>query len=338
MSEKHNVVIKGREIVITINGREQKIIPCVVADGHSLGVGYFECPDKSKGSFWGLLSPHCLIQSWRGMKMLEELRSIENGTLAACWYAGGHSLHPSDERYAEKLARQFPSREDFDAIRKKILSLVPTPEELESMGTVLRGQGMTVSPQELEEEIGAGRLVRSLAIEKLIADVEKERLSQELIQAEIEKPEPQEKSLGVFFRDLDITLVTNPGDGVGWVDIPWHELDNYVKSRSLWSRGKSGYELTTKKTSIEQPRRYIADNEASYKFCSAKFCNDQFFVSTVIHYREEESFAADLTVENLRLIMGVAVGKGLENLAGRRNSNPQSRAPWWRRFFESVCR
>lgn len=79
------VVVSTDEVITT------KAVPFVGVDNEGefaqLGVGV-EFPELGKAYLWGLVIPHRLIQSWRGMNILEQTTVINpSNTLAACWYA-----------------------------------------------------------------------------------------------------------------------------------------------------------------------------------------------------------------------------------------------------------
>ena len=109
------IAAQGHESEKFVNGEKRKVIPFVGADREGefsqMGVGFID--SEKGGMIWGLVCPHTLIQSWRGMKILERAQRIEHSTLCACWNAGRRQIHSVDERIVNELAEQFgvPVRE-----------------------------------------------------------------------------------------------------------------------------------------------------------------------------------------------------------------------------------
>ncbi len=174
--KKTVVALRGK----AINTRYGKGIPFVGADeggtSAQLGIGILFPKNKIKGFVWGMISPRNLIQSWRAMKILEQVDSYSNDTiLCPCWYAAKTDIHSSDKHYLDKLAGQFKSVWKFKRVRKEALNSAPAAKELQSMLRTLRKRKVEVSAWELEKEIRKGNIKTSPLIEKTKKE-QKERI------------------------------------------------------------------------------------------------------------------------------------------------------------------
>ena len=151
-------------------------IPYVGADSggeySQMGVGLelFEDGLPKGYWFWGLVIPHNLIQSWRAMKILERIDSVDKGTLCACWSVARGNLRESDLGYLDKLA--VVHGYGFAAIRNEILNFVPSGDQLAAMIAVFRENGVRIDATEFEEEMRTGRMVIDPLIEAVLKDHE----------------------------------------------------------------------------------------------------------------------------------------------------------------------
>lgn len=161
-----------------VDGRRQQVIPFVGADREGefaqIGIG-FTLPDEKKGRIWGTAFPNALIQSWRGMKILEQIDCIGNATLCACWTIAQRTIHVSDERHFNKLAEQVGGADKLQTLRTEILGSAPSADELDAMITNLRLKHVDVSDQELREEVRSGRISTSILIEAIVRETEERR-------------------------------------------------------------------------------------------------------------------------------------------------------------------
>lgn len=168
------ILSQGKKATKIVGDKEQTAIPFVGTDSKSewaqMGVGVI-LPDRKSLSHWGLALPRLLIQSWRAMKILEEIPEIHNDTLSACWYAAKKDPHSSEKNYLPKLenllGRMGTVRLAF--LRRKVLGSVPDEEELEKMLALIEEKKIEIATWELEEEINQGRLKESPRIKALIA-------------------------------------------------------------------------------------------------------------------------------------------------------------------------
>lgn len=172
------IATRGVQSEKVVDGRRKQVIPFVGADREGefaqMGVG-LTFPDEQKGTIWGPVMPHALIQSWRGMKILERIENIGHGTLCACWTVARRDVHDSDERYLEELAKQLGGADKLQTLRAEVLASAPSADELNVMITNLREKGVDVDSWELEEEVRAGRIATSQLIETLARETEERR-------------------------------------------------------------------------------------------------------------------------------------------------------------------
>lgn len=170
------VAIKDGKLRKNVEGCEKTIIPFVGLDIEppipQLGIG-FGCLEDKRIFFWGV-APLSLIQSWRGMRILEQLEKIERNSLAACLGVAKNNLpaYRMYQSYLDELARVVGGVDNLKKIRQKILSSAPTAEELQGMiintREALLKKGWDLDGHELKEEIEVGRVTTSSLIEDII--------------------------------------------------------------------------------------------------------------------------------------------------------------------------
>lgn len=144
-SEKtHGLIIAayGEGAKRIVNGILQETVPFVGAErpkGYSgssrMGVGLELTTDKNRPLFWGLIYPHDLPQSWKAMKLLEGLGSVEfnNDLLEAIWYSS-QVIPPfgSEEQYLNKLYYKY-GKDKVIGLRGQILPKNPPETERQRM-------------------------------------------------------------------------------------------------------------------------------------------------------------------------------------------------------------
>lgn len=325
-----------------VDGQRRQVVPFVGADREGefsqMGLGLVY-PD-GRGTIWGCVMPHLLIQSWRGMKILERIERIDHGTLCGCWTIARRDVHPSDKRYLDELAEQVGGADKLQALRDEVLASVPSADELNTMITSLREKGVDVNSWELEEEVKAGRIAMSPLIEMLVRETEERRQEHQREEEEIKRPLSRTESLGAFFEDLGIAnFLDGPAFGaygMDWGHINLGELDQLAK-RASFSKylpdglhlehttsgpetisAKIGQGVTMFQTSfgeIEQPW-YVDATGTKYTFLSAKWIDGHFCVRVLVDQSGEEASpeATSFTVPQLRSMIKVAA------------------PPWWRRL------
>ena len=129
---------------------EGRAVPFVGTTGidkwTELGVG-IRFPDLDKAYLWGLVIPHLMVQSWRGMKFLEHVEIIDPGhTLASCWYAGGD--RKLEKSYTEHLSEAGIPYLKLQILRAMILNQRPVEGELKNAAQKLRHFGIDVDDVE----------------------------------------------------------------------------------------------------------------------------------------------------------------------------------------------
>lgn len=328
------IAIRGSESEKVVEGRRRKVIPFVGADreGESANVGIgLIFPDEERGTIWGWIMPHALIQSWRGMKLLEQIERIGGGTLCDCWYGAGHCVHDSDKCHLDELAKQLGGADKLQVLLDEVLISTPSPDELNAMITNLREKGVDVDCRELREEVRAGRIAMSPLIEMLIHEDEERMRALVREGEEANKPLSREESLGVFFEDLGIANFII-GGGIGGLDIDWGhielgELDRIAKEDSCGSLSKyhpEGHWLehttkgpetfsvpaepgvtmyTTSFGEIEQPW-FLSLDGTKYTFMFAQFRDGHFYIKTKVETGEAAPVEDEYTISDLRGMIG----------------------------------
>ncbi|MGW8185548.1 MAG: hypothetical protein ACWGHO_05580 [Candidatus Moraniibacteriota bacterium] len=325
------IAIQGEMSEKIVDGQKRKVIPFVGADSEGefshMGIGLLYTEDRSS-ILWGLVIPHYLIQSWRGMKILEQIKEISHGTLTACWYAGKKNLNDSEKYYLDELATQFSSRKEFDAIRATIISSAPSPEEVESMILNFGEKDVDIESSELQKEVKAGLISTSTTINELIAETQRKREEYQRKEEVINKPLAPEESLSLFFQDLEIDNFIIGGGiggyGMDWGHIKLEELDQVAKRDSFSEYLTDGHRLehtteaprsakrslscgisayTTSFGKIEQPR-FTDKNGTTYKFISAKYHDEHFFIKVLVANPEIIPYTGDFTIGRLRDMIG----------------------------------
>lgn len=315
-----------------VDGQRRQVVPFVGTDREGefaqMGIGLVY-PDGG-GTFWGCVVPHLLIQSWRGMKILERIERIGHGTLCGCWTIARRDVHTSDKRHLDELAEQVGGADKLQVLRDEVLASVPGADEINAMITSLREKGVDVDSWELEEEVKAGRIAMSPLIEMLVRETEERRQAYQREEEEIKRPLSCTESLGAFFEDLGIVnFLDGPAFGaygMDWGHIKLDELDQFAKRASFSKYLSDGFHLehttsgpetistkigqgvTMFQTSfgeIEQPY-FTAVDGVRYTFLSAKWMDGYFYIRTLISQPEMMGppQASNLTIAELRSMIG----------------------------------
>lgn len=328
------IAIQGVQSEKIVDGQAKQVIPFVGADREGefaqMGVGVL-LPEEGKASIWGCVVPHLLIQSWRGMRILEKIGRIDRGTLCACWTVARRELHNDDDRYLDELADQAGEIDKFQALREETLASVPNADELQAMITILREKGVGVDSWELKAEVEAGRITMMPLIETLVREDEDRRLAYRRQEDEVKKSVPPEESLGAFFRALGIgNFIISPaigGYGMDWGHHELDELDQIAKRDSMSKYLPDGHFLehttqgpdtaavrlapgiTSYSTSFGEIERpwYVDETGTKYTFLSAKWADGHFYVRVLIEHPAEQGppEAATFTVPQLRALIKI---------------------------------
>lgn len=343
------IALQGKESTKIVDGKEVRVIPFVGSDDEGtfsqMGIGILD-PVSGRASIWGLVAPHLIIQSWRGMKILEKVKVIESGTLCHCWTVANRNMPECDRRHLESLAKQCGGLEKVNQIRDQVLNSVPGPKVLDRMITRLNEKGVDIDRWDLEEEIDKGTIAKSPTIQGLFQKIEQEKTESEEREKLIKKPLLVNESLSVFFVDLGISNFIIGGGigayGMDWGHIKIEELDETVKRDSLYLGGKfaslehttSGPEtkvipcgpgMTAYSTSfgeIEQPH-FTAKDGTEYTFLAAKFgkTKHRFYVKTKVT-KPGSTVTIVTTIPRLREMIGPLPA-------------PEPPKKWWQKLFKS---
>lgn len=194
------ILATGQESTKKEGGKQGTAIPLVATDNTGwtaqLGVGVIlrghrdykgidigELPSISV-QVWGLVGPHNLIQSWRGMKILEQIQAIDHGTLCHCWYAGGRTIN-NESDIADVVAQLGQST--LDKLREELLLTGPSPFELDQMLDIAKEWGIDINGQELEGEVARKTIMDTEAVRSAIQSWH-EYLSQIEEEKKVEEP------------------------------------------------------------------------------------------------------------------------------------------------------
>ena len=169
MKYENTVVLEGKKLEIKGYGTAIPFIGAIKRKEKcwgELGIGIF-FPESNTGDFWGLLAPHTLIQSWRAMKILEEVDFYDWRIYGICWESAEADIHHNNKHYLDKLTGYFKNVEKCKKARIDALNSTPTAKELQSMLQIMQNRRIDVFARELEEEIRRGNIKTSPLIEKI---------------------------------------------------------------------------------------------------------------------------------------------------------------------------
>ncbi|MDO8594768.1 MAG: hypothetical protein Q7R93_04640 [bacterium] len=298
------IAAKGIESEKVVDGQRKKVLPFVGADREGefaqMGVGIL-LPNENTGYIWGLVCPHNLIQSWRGMKLLEKVERIEHGTLCGCWTVSAPEISDIDRNLVRGFTEQLGGSEQLEAFRRDMLISVPSADELETMLTVFREKKVDIADWELMEEVRAGRIRATPLIETIVNEAEARKQEYQRQELEIKRLVPPEDSLGVFFSQLGIGNFTIGGGfggyGWDWGHLKLGELDSNAKHDSFSKYLPHGFRF--KRTDrgpdteagqspdsfgeIDNPS-YLAADGIQYIFLSAKWEGESFHILTLMNW------------------------------------------------------
>lgn len=313
------VVIVGRAepTIKLINGEEKSVTPFFGMDREGdlaqMSVGYVT--DDGTVSMWGLMAPTLLITSWRAMRILSHLKSVERFTLSQCWYAASGRQSQDGANAIEKLSNQFADHE----VLVELLVANPGAEELDGMLRFVMERGIDVNVYELRDLIERGLIEEHPIILELEAKQQKASDRYEARERFIAAPMQEQDSLGSFFTLLGIDNLLDGapfgGYGVDWGHIKIGDLDSMIKQTSTGEYASSftlrhttkspetrktplgrggSMLLETSFGEIETP--YFVDYTGTkYTFLNAKYRYDEIVVTVQIDEKER-----DMTVAQLR--------------------------------------
>lgn len=193
--KKTIILAQGREIKVKLKDEEKFVTPAVMYTGE-MGVGFFYSDQEGnrKGAVWGLFIPQLPINSFRAMKILEQIKDITDpGLLAACWYAARVSVRESDEkRKIKNLLGQH-----------KLSEILTTPMKEAEINSLLINlcqinNGFYDHPfSEIEEEMNAGFFPKTEIVERYL----KNELKPDLI-LESQDTKPSFKEVMEFNKNI----------------------------------------------------------------------------------------------------------------------------------------
>lgn len=170
----HGLVLAfGQESLKWVDGRRQRAVPLVgleVPEPNQpeylqLGVGIvlpesgsLLHPRSRRGllAAWG--HPRNVIQSWRAMKIVESLGTVDREMLRSSWEAAGVVQGRVDRALVDAIGEEklFALREDL---------ILQAPPRLERMLAALKDRGIPANFRELESELGRGTISKTPLVE-----------------------------------------------------------------------------------------------------------------------------------------------------------------------------
>ena len=180
------IIAKGKPNFKTVEGQRRLVTPCVVLYGsddgggyHSFGIGFFYGRGRRLrrgGQVWGLMMPQILLQSWRGMKILEGVKVINYGTLCACWTSGTPEMREDDyQRYVVDDLIKFNGEKVTLAARDRAFQATPSPQEWSRMLSKCKKLGADLANFDIKREIEGGYLKKKSTLNLLVPTSEAER-------------------------------------------------------------------------------------------------------------------------------------------------------------------
>ena len=145
----------GEARVRSVNNQTKYSIPFIgtdhSGDGSKLGIGML-FPRESGVFFSGFATNRWLIQSWRAMKLLDGLNSINEETPKICLLA----MDPVKGRDEKLLLILMMEVDDLDFINRviEIATIYPTEKEILSMVKILKDRKIDVDIARLKRELG----------------------------------------------------------------------------------------------------------------------------------------------------------------------------------------
>lgn len=98
-----------------------------------------------------------LLQSWRGMHILQQITHIWEGTIRACYKAALPDPSFMERSEFESLRDQI-GRSRFDSFLQKMRVILPDPADLDQMIRAMEEAGIRTDIFEIQSEIHEGRL------------------------------------------------------------------------------------------------------------------------------------------------------------------------------------
>lgn len=309
------IAVRGSVVERTIDRERTPSVAFMGADRPGklscVGVGVIN-ESTGTASIWGLAIPHCIIQSWRAMKVLEEIPVIEHGTLCACWYAAGRRFLDSDKRHLEHLV-DIIGEEHFGTLRARVLEDAPGADELDEMIRLFREHEIHVNVHELRQEIEAGTIVITDEIQRLLDEHDADQRQRELDEAESKTPMEPAESLRVFFDDVGVQhlLLGPPIGAYGW-DWGHREMDGLDEAVRYGALrfGHSEHLLCTERGPDANdfgeiaPPQVVNRQGTTFVFTEANYTDGKMVITTTITPINGEPTTDTYTLADLRELIG----------------------------------
>lgn len=180
-------ILFGKEhpyLVLSENGKDtmKRLQPYVGISGTGpdaiLGIGFQVLVDHEPDMFWGVLhEQYRLVQTWRAMKLLEQVGSIDSQgkALAASLSLFDRERAPStlDIEYVRELAHHFHGMHYLSSAVTEILSSLPDMDDLDTLIAYVRAEHMLIDVTELMNELRwHGRTINTAVIHALMQECE----------------------------------------------------------------------------------------------------------------------------------------------------------------------
>jgi hypothetical protein len=101
---------------------------------------------------WGLSSPQDLLTCWRGMLILQEIKTLEKSDLSNAYYAGQRNPNENEKHRVVKIAAKI-GQDVYDEIKAH-----PVPDEVVNLIIKLTDEGKPLALWPITDEVRAGTL------------------------------------------------------------------------------------------------------------------------------------------------------------------------------------
>jgi hypothetical protein len=272
------ILFKGQESTKKVDGQVRKVIPFAGTDRDGefsqMGVGLIY-PVEQTASIWGLVAPHDIVASYRGMKIAEEVPTFGHGTLAACWYASHRDVHPSDKRYIDDIEGMIGAD-----TRQRILN-TPLPSFDEAI-QVMMEKGIDFDVYPFLAELDQDNLTRTPVLEKAVNDYSDRVLLFRGLSGDFGKAyesltgKPKGLWERIRGRRIDPRYMEVAGSYVSMVEqsLPWL-IPDVERQIGLLNEGVKDLSVDVEQNgaesreTVEQARAQIYDNQAKLNVAAA---------------------------------------------------------------------
>ncbi len=272
------ILFKGQESTKNVEGQNRKVVPFAGTDRDGefsqMGVGLIY-PVEQSASIWGLVMPHDIVASYRGMKIAEEVPTFGHGTLAACWYAGHRDVHSSEQRYIDDIVGMIGADK-----RQQIIS-APLPSFDEAI-QVMMEKGIDFDVYPFLTELDQGNLTMTPVLEKAVNDYSDRVLLFRGLSGDFGKAyesltgKPKGLLERIRGRKIDPRYVEVAGSYISMVEqaLPWL-IPDVERQIGLLTEGVRDLSVDVdqfdaeSRETVEQARSQIYDNQAKLSAAAA---------------------------------------------------------------------